>query len=224
MHRRGQQTFHCRASLKYKSPNCIQVKLHVSSDLINMPQALLCVGDTWFSEAHLLATPSLLVLRKGPFWNDGHKEAKVAQLGFLLIKWDGSRLGMKEMISVEEDVKSLLREHRMKTIPSHAPGEIKQEGQAGTGAPEAWKCSRWSNAAGVRQPGCEFQPCYLPGADYLPCYYCSVAKLCLTLCNPLIAVHQTFLSIIISHLPEFAQTHDWVRDVLAVTMPKSPHL
>ena len=67
MYRRGQQTFHCRASLKYKSPNCIQVKLHVSSDLINMPQALLCVGDTWFSEAHLLATPSLLVLRKGPF-------------------------------------------------------------------------------------------------------------------------------------------------------------
>ena len=67
MSRRGQQTFHCRASLKHESPNCIQVKLHVSSDLKNMPQALLCVGDTWFSEAHLPATPSLLVLREGPF-------------------------------------------------------------------------------------------------------------------------------------------------------------
>ena len=44
---------------------------------------------------------------------------------------------MKETISVEEDVKSLLREHRMRAIPSHAPGEIKQAGQAGTGAPEA---------------------------------------------------------------------------------------
>ena len=129
-------------------------------------------------------TPSLLVLNKGSFWNDGHKEAKVAQLGFLLIKWDGSRLKMKETISMEEDGKSLLMEHWMRTIPSHAPGEIKQVDQAGTETPEGWKCSSWSNAAGVRQPGCEFQPYYLPGADYLPCC-CSVAKLCLTLCSPM---------------------------------------
>ena len=121
-------------------------------------------------------TPSLLVLSKGPFWKDGQKEAKVAQLGFLLIKWDGSRLRMKETIFMEEDGKSLLMEHWMRTIPSHAPGEIKQADQVGTGAPEGWKCSSWSNTAGVRQPGCEFQPYYLPGADYLPCC-CSAAKL-----------------------------------------------
>ena len=55
------------------------------------------------------------------------------------------------------------------------------------------------------------------------CYYygcCSVAKLCLTLCNPMNCGTPSFP--VLHHLPEFAQTHvHWAHDVIQPSHPLS---
>ena len=55
----------------------------------------------------------------------------------------------------------------------------------------------------------------------VPCCYCSVTKLCPTICNPIYC--STPSSPVLHYLPEFAQTHvHWVSDAIQPSYPLLP--
>ena len=65
-----------------------------------------------------------------------------------------------------------------------------------------------------------FSTYWLWAMSYVLCCYCSVAKSCLTLCNPMDCSTPGFP--VLHYLPEFSQIHvHWVSDVIQPSLPLS---